>query len=119
MFKVFNVVPEPGSPEGELVLGLKQLDTHACYLIYGILEPGQTGRLIRPGPGHEEICLLAAGEVEVVADDERYPLTAGHAFHLIGEEAVILDNPGTEKAVYVIAGGHSAGGHHHHHHHHH
>jgi uncharacterized cupin superfamily protein len=117
MFKVFNVVPEPDHPEGELVLGLKQLDTHACYLIYGVLEPGQTGRKVLPGPGHEEICLVAAGEVEVNVAGEAYAVPAGHAFHLKGEETVVLDNPGTERAVYVIAGGHTPGGGHHHHHH--
>ncbi len=116
MFKVFNVVPGPENAEGELILGLKQLGTHACYLIYGVLEPGQTGRQIRPGPGHEEICLVAGGEVEVVVAGERYPLTAGHAFHLAGEDSVVLDNPGTERAVYVIAGGHTPGHDHHHHH---
>lgn len=118
MLKVFNVVPGPDNPDGELILGRKQLETHACYLVYGVIEPGQTGRLVRPGAGHEEICLLAAGEVEVVVDQDRYPLTPGHAFHLAGEDSVILDNPGSVPAVYVIAGGHTPGSDHHHHHHH-
>ncbi|MBU0514951.1 MAG: cupin domain-containing protein [Proteobacteria bacterium] len=114
MLKVFNVVPGPDNPDGELILGRKQLETHACYLIYGVIEPGQTGRPVKPGVGHEEICLLARGEVEVVVDHDRYPLAAGHAFHLRGEESVTLENPGQEPAVYVIAGGHTPGSDHHH-----
>lgn len=115
MLKVFGLVPAPDNKDGEVVLGLNDLGTHACYMIYGIVEPGQSGRMVRPGPGHEEICCLASGEVEVVLGDDRYPLAAGQAFYLKGEEAVHLDNPGSETAVYVIAGGHTPGHDHHHH----
>ena len=52
MFKVFGMNPGPDSPEGETILGVKDLGTHACYLIYGEVRPGQSGRLVRPGAGH-------------------------------------------------------------------
>jgi uncharacterized cupin superfamily protein len=96
---------------GEYVLGMRDLKTHACYLIYGELKPGETGRKICPGPGHEEILLAVQGELRVSEGTEESILGEGEAVHFAGEETVFLSNPGQEKAVYVLAGGHSAGGH--------
>jgi uncharacterized cupin superfamily protein len=96
---------------GEYVLGLRDLKTHACYLIYGELAPGESGRKICPGSGHEEILLAVRGDLEMNEGTGAAALREGEAVHFVGEEAVFLANPGSEKAVYVLAGGHSAGGH--------
>ncbi len=42
---------------GEYIVGYKETGSHACYLIYGILKPGEKDRLVKPGKGHEEIIL--------------------------------------------------------------
>ena len=49
--------------DGEFVLGARQTGSHACYMIYGTLRPGEKGRLIKPGEGHEEIVLSARGSI--------------------------------------------------------
>ena len=92
---------------GEYVLGSEDLKTHACYLIYGVLNPDENGRLIKPGKGHEEIVCLIRGEVLLRGDNKTIRLKGGQAFHLRGEETFYMDNNGNEKAVYVISGGHS------------
>lgn len=96
---------------GEYVLGLRDLKTHACYLIYGELEPGETGRKVSPGEGHEEILFAVHGDLNVSEGTETAVLREGEALHFVGEECVMLSNPGAEKAVYILAGGHSSGGH--------
>lgn len=48
------------SENGEHILGFKETGSHACYMIYGILKPGEKGRVIKPGEGHEEIVLVAS-----------------------------------------------------------
>jgi hypothetical protein len=63
--KTFDVTENAVPPEGEFVLGYKDTGTHACYMIYGRLEPGEEGRLIRPGSGHEEIVMAVKGDLEV------------------------------------------------------
>ena len=55
MKKTFPVQKWAIEAGGEHVLGLKDLGTHACYLIYGELAPGEAGRKVCPGAGHEEI----------------------------------------------------------------
>ncbi len=99
------------SGAGEGVFGYKDTGSHACYLIYGILKPGEKGRLINPGKGHEEIILVAKGSLNVSGFCEG-TLREGSAFYLAGENECYLENTGTTDAVYVIAGGHSEGGHH-------
>ncbi|MBM3310715.1 MAG: hypothetical protein FJY80_04330 [Candidatus Aminicenantes bacterium] len=96
---------------GEYVLGMRDLKTHACYLIYGELAPGETGRRVSPGEGHEEILLAVTGDVTLVEGTEASVLREGEAVHFAGEETVLLSNPGRETCVYVLAGGHSSGGH--------
>lgn len=100
------------SESGEYVFGLEHTGSHACYMIFGVLEPGQKQRLIKPGKGHEEIVLAIKGNVEMSGHFSGR-LTEGRAFHIAGEDTVYFENTGTTDAFYVIAGGHSEDGHHH------
>ncbi len=97
---------------GEYVFGLEDTGSHACYMIYGILKPGEKGRLIKPGRGHEEIVLAMKGNL-LISGDITGRLESGNAFHIAGETTAYLENPGSDEAVYIIAGGHSDHGHHH------
>jgi hypothetical protein len=97
---------------GEYVFGSEDTGSHACYMIYGILKPGEKGRVVKPGKGHEEMVLAARGKLHI-AGDFSGTLEEGSAIHLAGEQACILENPGTSEALYVIAGGHAEQGHHH------
>jgi len=100
------------SESGEYILGLEDTGSHACYMIYGILKPGEKGRLIKPGAGHEEILLTVKADLELSGAFSGV-LEEGDALHVVGDAAVFLENKGFSEAVYVIAGGHSAEGHHH------
>lgn len=113
--KVYDLKVRAAAAGGETVLGTADLETHACYLIYGHLAPGQKGRILKPGPGHEEIICLASGRAVLEGPEGRFELTPGQAFYLVGDVTYSLENPGTETAVYLAAGGHSAGHEHHHH----
>lgn len=111
--KPFELKLKAASAEGgEQILGSQDTGSHACYMVYGVMKPGETGRRIRPGSGHEELVLAVAGDFLVTG---RYAgeLKEGAAFHLIGDETCFLENPGAAEAVYVLAGGHSTGGGHH------
>lgn len=113
MKRTFDLWQRAKEEGGETVLGLAELGTHACYLIFGYLEPGQGGRVLKPGEGHEEIICVMAGEVVLSGPEGQQTLRAGEAVYLVGEETYHLANPGPERAVYVAAGGHSSGAHHH------
>lgn len=80
-------------------------------MIYGILKPGEKGRLIKAGAGHEEIVLAMKGDFEVTG---HYSVTLkeGAAFHIAGANECFLENKGIFEAVYIISGGHSEGDHH-------
>lgn len=95
---------------GEYILGKDATGTHACYMIYGVVAPGEQGRELRPGAGHEELVLITQGRVSLSGHFEGM-LSAGQAVHLKGEETCLLANAGNEDAVYIIAGGHSGKGH--------
>lgn len=97
---------------GEYVFGSADTGSHACYMIYGTLQPGEKGRMVKPGKGHEEMLLAARGSLKVSGHFEG-TLDEGSAIHLAGEQTCLLENPGTSAAVYVIAGGHTGHGHHH------
>lgn len=97
------------SLSGEYILGAGQTGSHACYLIYGVLKPGERGREIKPGKGHEEIVLVVRGDLSL-RGHYAGALKQGQAFHLRDDETCLLDNPGDGEAVYVIAGGHAEGG---------
>ena len=100
------------SDSGESIFGLEHTGSHACYMIYGILKPGQDKRVITPGKGHEEMVLAVKGNFELSG---RFSgrLREGCAFHIAGEDTVYLKNTDTIDACYVIAGGHSQDAHHH------
>ena len=100
------------SEGGECILGLEDTGSHACYMIYGIMKPGEKGRLVKPGAGHEEIVLAVKADLELSGAFSGR-LEEGDACHVIGDAAVFLENTGSSEAVYVITGGHSAEGHHH------
>ena len=108
--KAFDVVRRLKGP-GEYILGSKETGSHACYLIYGIIGPGEKGRELRPGSGHEEIVLALTGDLHLTG---RYNgmLKQGQAIHLAGEDTVQVENRNNAETVYVISGGHSDGGHH-------
>ncbi|RMF99582.1 MAG: hypothetical protein D6726_12760, partial [Nitrospirae bacterium] len=97
---------------GEFIIGKEHTGSHACYLIYGKMAPGETGRVLKPGRGHEEIFFPISGEFRLVSKDEEMVVKVGSAVHLIGEEEFVAENISGEEAVYVMAGGHSDGGHH-------
>lgn len=95
---------------GEYVLGAKDTGSHACYMIYGVLRPGEKGRLIKPGQGHEELVLAQKGDL-VVTGKLSGTLREGTSFHVTGDDECFLENPSPTEAVYIVAGGHSGGGH--------
>jgi len=103
--KSFDVITKvEGS--GEHVLGSRETGSHACYLIYGVLKPGEKGRELKPGKGHEEIVLAIAGDLQL-SGHYTGMLKQGKAIHLQGEQSCHAENPGMINVVYVISGGHS------------
>ena len=94
------------------MFGAEDTGSHACYMIYGILKPGEKGRLIKPGKGHEEMFAVMAGSIRLTGELNA-TLETGQAIHLAGEQSCELENPGEANALYVLAGGHSDHGHHH------
>ncbi len=104
--KVFDIKALADDANGEYVLGLKDLQTHAVYLIYGLLGPGEGGRKLYPGKGHEEILCVVHGDVVIDANGETHSLKAGDAIHLRDDDEFYLKNSGEETAYYVLAGGH-------------
>ena len=107
LFEVAGKVPD----SGEYILGSRETGSHACYLIYGALKPGEKGRELRPGHGHEEIVLALIGDLRLTGHHTG-TLKQGRALYLRGEESVFVENTGNWQALYVIAGGHSSHGHH-------
>ena len=110
--KVFDLKENAKNNSGEYVFGAADTGSHACYMIYGTLKPGEKGRLIKPGKGHEEMLVVVQGELTVHGCHEGL-LKVGTAVHLVGEQTCFLENIGVSEAVYIAAGGHSAEGHRH------
>ncbi len=110
--KIFDVSGRIGGT-GEFILGAKETGSHACYLIYGVMQPGEKGRELRPGHGHEEIILAMEGDLTMTGATTGI-LKQGHAVHLQGDESVFVENNSTKQARYVVSGGHSGHGHGHH-----
>lgn len=98
--------------EGEHVLGLKDLGTHAVYAIYGLLKPGENGRKAHPGEGHEEILCSVRGRITVVKEGKSFKLKEGCAFHLKSDDEYYLENDSSETCHYFLAGGHKIKEHH-------
>jgi len=105
--KAFDVRALAAGEGGEYVLGMKDLGTHACYLIYGTLKPGVVGRRVKPGHGHEEILCSVVGNLLIHSREEAFTLERGHAVHVREDESFEISNPDQEDAIYVIAGGHA------------
>jgi len=101
---------------GEYIVGADQTHSHACYLLYGILNPAED-RTISPGRGHEEIFCCLEGSIVVNMDGEQNEVQKGQCFHLNGEDSVDVSNEGQGIVIYVLAGGHSQGSDHHGHSH--
>ncbi len=97
---------------GEYVFGADDTGSHACYMIYGTLAPGEKGRRIRPGEGHEEMIAAITGPLRI-SGDLSGTLAEGEATHLMGEQTCYLENTTSTEIVYIIAGGHSGGSHSH------
>ena len=95
---------------GEYVYGAADTGSHACYMIYGILKPGEKDRVIRPGKGHEEMLAAVQGTLTLTGHYEGQ-LEEGKAIHIVGEQTCSLENRGVSEAVYLVAGGHSGDGH--------
>lgn len=108
--KVYELAQQD-SGSGEYLLGSQTTGSHACYLIYGVLEPGEQGRKLRPGTGHEEMVLAVDGDI-VMTGAFTGVLKQGQAIHLRDEEMCTAGNPLKRVVRYVIAGGHSSLGHH-------
>lgn len=110
--KIFDVKNKALSAEfGEHIIGYKETGSHACYMIYGVLKPGEKDRLVKPGKGHEEILLAVLGDLDVTGFYNGI-LSEGTAIHIVGDNECILENRTNSTAVYIIAGGHSEGNHH-------
>jgi len=103
--KSFDLERLAASQGGEYVLAHKDLHSHACYLIYGLLEPGETQRLVRPGDGFEEILCAAGGPLLLHSDQGDIALDKGHAVHLTEKDSIFLSNPCASQITYVVAGG--------------
>lgn len=109
--KIFDVKNKATKAEfGEHIIGYKETGSHACYLIYGIMKPGEKDRLVKPGKGHEEILLAMQGDFDIKGYYTG-KLKEGEAIHICGDDECILENTGNQDAVYIICGGHSSGGH--------
>jgi len=94
------------SEKGECLLGFREIGSHACYMIYGVLKSKEKARSLKLGPGHEEIILAMKGDLEVKGFYSG-GLKEGCALHLEGNQECFLENQGLSDAVYIIAGGHS------------
>ncbi len=112
MLKTYDCLMRAKAEGGETVLGTEELETQG-YLIYGIVEPGQKGRVLNPGPGHEEIFCLVAGMATLVGPEGSQNLKVGEAFSLKGDVTYTLENNQKAPVVYIAAGGHSGEGHQH------
>ena len=110
--KIFEVKNKAAVAKfGEHILGFKETGSHACYMIYGILKPGEKDRMIKPGKGHEEILLAMLGDIDATGFYTG-KLAEGTALHITGDNECFLENNGKADAVYIICGGHSESGHH-------
>lgn len=104
--KTYDLGDLAGKSGGEYVLGLKDLKTHAVYIVYGFLEAGEGGRKLLPGRGHEEILFVVGGEIVVETPVGEVKMGFGEALHLREDDEYYLRNPGGDTACYVLAGGH-------------
>jgi hypothetical protein len=97
--------------EGEAILGFDETGSHACYMLVCVMKPGEKGRRLKPGPGHEEMVLASKGSFSV-SGFLSGTLNEGNAVYLIGDQECFLENISGAEAIYVLAGGHTETGHH-------
>lgn len=109
--KKFTVGLSASENEGEYVLGVRDTGTHACYMIYGTLEPGEKDRLICPGKGHEEIVVSVNGNLEV-SGGMSGTINPGEAFLVQGDVKCFLENKSEGQTTYIASGGHTPGAEH-------
>ncbi len=114
MLKIYDLAGRAPREGGETVLGLKDLGTHACYMLYGVLNPGDEPRIFKPGEGHEEIILAVSGTIQVSGPEGSLTLQPGQAIYLQGAVSYEAFTDGPLEARYVAAGGHTPGQDHHH-----
>jgi uncharacterized cupin superfamily protein len=100
----FDLATLARSEGGEYVLGMKDLHTRTCYMIYGILEPGERDRLVRPGEGHEEILCAVDGPLTIHSEKGNIELQKGHAVHVKENVSFHISNPSERAVVYIMAG---------------
>ncbi len=110
--KIYDVFGKSGD-SGEHILGSRDTGSHACYLIHGVLKPGEKGRELSPGTGHEELVLVIAGDLRL-SGHYTGTIRQGQAVHLQGEQSCDAENRGAINVIYVISGGHSELEHGHH-----
>jgi hypothetical protein len=103
--KSFDVRGLALSQGGEYVLGMKDLHSDACYLIYGILQAAETDRPIKAGKGYEEILCAVDGPLLMRTSRGDATLAQGHAVHVDEEDSFTISNPSDRPVVYVLAGG--------------
>ncbi len=108
--KKINLREKAARSEGEYVFGAADTGSHACYMIYGILQAGEKDREIKPGKGHEEIITSLGGSLKLTGHHNCI-LEEGEAIHLADEQTCLLENTGNCEIFYIIAGGHSSRGH--------
>jgi hypothetical protein len=106
--KSFDLAGLAADQGGEYVLGAKDLHSEACYLIYGTLSPGESGRVVSPGPGYEEILCAVNGPLVMQSFRGEERLEQGHALHVQEDESFSIANPSDFSVVYILAGGRSA-----------
>jgi mannose-6-phosphate isomerase-like protein (cupin superfamily) len=105
--KSFDLAKLAEAQGGEYVLAARDLDSRACYLVYGHLKPGEQGRLIKPGDGYEEILCAVTGSLLMKLSGREVALEQGHAVHIKPTDSFYVSNPNNDPVVYVIAGGRS------------
>ena len=105
--KSFDLAKLAAAQGGEYVLAARDLHSRACYLVYGLLKPGEQGRLIKPGDGYEEILCTVTGSLLMKLSGGEVALEHGHAVHIKPTDSFYISNPNNDPVVYVIAGGRS------------
>ena len=105
--KSFDLAKMAAAQGGEYVLAAKDLHTEACYLVYGLLKPGEGDRLIQPGKGYEEILCAITGALVMKLARNEVILEQGHAVHVNSADSFYISNPNNDTVLYVIAGGRS------------
>ncbi|TAN64338.1 cupin domain-containing protein [bacterium] len=73
-----------------------------AYLIYARMRPGETGRELITHGNLEEIIYIVKGRLSIRKGKSSFPISAGEAF--VTSEPLLLDNPGSEEAVYIAVG---------------